>query len=495
MSLNLKINTKKSSNNIRNTTFLNDKLLSSPISKNLSNKNNKLDTKMSYNPYTSSFKKIFDIENDEYNNSDLSQDSSYIENREKQLEILNIKYSKLYKSKEKKYENIIKEIDVEKKLFYKGSIMTFNLLIIKIKCLLKILKEKFQNSLKIKQDERINYELDMHIQKVKHEFLKIYSKINEDSKYEYEIITQVYCKFLLIMAIISNKQEEFTRSFNFISLGVNMLKVYFVRQNIANDIGTYNIFAKLLILLINKLIADNNINQSLIYINFLSKICEIGLKFIYKKNLHKKYEYKFNKYIGYNFLFMGYCYELTNNKANNNKICLKVYKESLYFMNKSKKLSILSEGNIITIENKALYLAKILYGKWKERLIYDALQKQRELEEREKIKKKLIHDAKLKEKKHRLKLISFGLSPEPKKLVKMQNRIYKEVLTTTNQKLIDKLDDELISYVYKDKQTGNSRDKKDFNKIKNKNVKNFNSSPKKGKQTKRLPSMNIMKNL
>ena len=498
MSLNLYFSPKKSSNIKKTTKFLNDKLILSPITKNIaSNNEDKLYTKMSYNLYVSNFKKILDIENDEYNNSDISQESEFIENREKQLEILNIKYTKLYESKERKYENIIKEIDIEKKLFYKGSIMTFNLLIIKIKCLMKLLKEKFQNSLKIKKDERINYELDIYTQKVKHEFIKIYSKINEESKYEYEIITQVYCKFLLIMAIISNKQEEFNRSFNLISLGVNMLKVFFIRQSIATDIETYNIFAKLLILLINKLIADNNINQSLIYINLLSKTCEIGLYFIYKKQLHKKYEYKFNKYNGYNFLFMGYCYELKKNNPNNNKIYLKAYKEAFYFMHKSKRFSLLSEGKIIIIENKALYLSKLLYEKSKENLIYEALEKQRKIEQQEKIKKKLIKEAKLKEKKYKLKLISCGLSPEPKNLVKMENRLYKVILTTTNQKLIDKLYYELISYVYKDKQIDNSRNKKDIKKIKNKNLnaKKNDINRKKGGLKKRLPSMDIMKNL
>ena len=426
MSLKEKININKSSNIRRTTTFGNDQLISRSIPKKISKKiKEKISPKMSFNlKYIPNFKKILDLQNDDL--SDISQDTAYNENREKQLEILNKKYSKLYKSKEK-IENIIKEIDIEKKLFYKGSIMSFNLLILKIKCLMKILKEKFQNSL-IKKDERINYELDMHIQKVKHEFIKIYSKINEDSKYEYEIITQVYCKFLFIMAIISNKQEEYIRSFSFISLGLNMLKVYFVRQKIATDIETYNIYAKLLIFLINKLIADNNINKSLIYSSLLSKICEIGLNFIFKKKLDKKYEYKFNKYNGYNFLFLGYCYELKNSTLYNNKICLKVYKEAFYFMNKSNKQLNFTDGNPnITIENKSLYLSKLLYDKMKDKLIILDLEKQREFEQQEKIKKKLIEEAKSKEKKYKLKLISCGLSPEPKNIIKMQHKIYKEI--------------------------------------------------------------------
>ena len=165
--------------------------------------------------------------------------------------------------------------------------MSFNLIILKIKCLMKILKEKFKMTFN-SQDERNLYEVDLNIQKIKNEFKKIYFLLNEDSKYEYEILTQVYCKFLYILAIISNKKEEYIKSLNYIVLGVNMLKVYFIRQKVAINIETYKIYAKLILLLINKFLSDNNISQSLIYINLLSKICEISLIFIQKKIWNKK---------------------------------------------------------------------------------------------------------------------------------------------------------------------------------------------------------------
>ena len=350
---------------------------------------------------------------------------------------------------------------------------------------MKILKEKFQITFNSK-DERNLYEVEINIQKIKNEFKKLYSLINPDSKYEYEILTQVYCKFLFIMAIISNRKEEYIRSFNYIILGINMLKVYFIRQKIAIKVETYKIYAKFIIFLINNLLTDNNISQSLIYINLLSKICEIGLNIIYKNKLKKKYEYKFNKYIGYNFIFLGYCYELKKNFPNNNKISLKAYKESFYFMTKSNNLSIFIEGKpIMTIEKKALCLSQLLYEKLKDKLIYEALEKQREFEHQELIKKQLIEEAKSEEKKHKLKLISCGLSPDPINLVKIQNKIYSQILTPVNQKLIEKLDDELISYVYKNKQEDNDSGKKEIIKIKKKA----------DKFQKRLPSMEIMKNL
>ena len=437
----------------------------------------------------SNFAENIEDNEDNENISDLSQDIVFNENREKQLKILIEKYTKLYNSKENIYANIIKEIDIEKHLFYNGSIKSFKLLILKIKCLMKILKEKFESYLNLK-DERNNYEVESFIQKLKAEFKSIYNMINEESRYEYEIITQVYCKFLYILAIINNHKEEALRCFSYISLGINMLKIFFIRENIATDIETYKIYAKLVILLINKLLADNNISLALIYINLLSRICEIALNMIYKNKLDKKYEYKFNKLNAYNCLFLGYCYELKNNIQNNtNKICLKAYAEAYYLMSKSNRNSIFSEGNeILTIEKKSFYLSHLLYVKLKDKIILETLEKQREYQQQELMKKKLLEEAKTREKKYRLKLISGGIAPEPENIVKIQNKIYNEILNPKNQKIIDKLDDEMISYVYKSKTEQNSADKKDVVKIK------IKKGGKMGKLEK-LPSLEIMKNL
>ena len=78
-----------------------------------------------------------------------------------------------------------------------------------------------------------------------------------------------------------------------------------------------------------------------------------------KKNLHLKYEGKFNKYLSYGFLYLGYCYELNPKFPNNIKEALKSYKEAFYFLNKTpNKPSIFSElTSIITIEKKAMPLS------------------------------------------------------------------------------------------------------------------------------------------
>ena len=410
---------------------------------------------------------------------------SYDEDRERQLEIVNEKFQNLFKSKEKIYGNIIKEINAEKKLFFKKSIMSFNLLVLKIKCLIKLLKGKFVESLTMKE----YYELDPYIHRIKKDFKNLYTFINEESKLEYELITQVYAKFLYLMGIICTKKEEYITSFSYVSLGVNILKVFFVREGIATQIETYQIYAKLIIMLINKLIADNNVSQALIHINLLTRICEIGLTLVSENKAEIKYEFKFFRYQSYGFLYMGYCYELMTKTPNNYKIALKAYKEAYYFMNKTPyKATIFAElSNVITIERKPLYLAQILFEKITEKLTVEAIEKQKEFEKKEILKKQKLEEARNEEKKNRLKLIASGVTPENSNLSKIQEKIFNEILTPNNQVLMDKLDDELISYVYrkkidkeneKEEAKKEKKDKKEENEISNK-----------------MPSMETMKNL
>jgi hypothetical protein len=156
-------------------------------------------------------------------------------------------------------------------------------------------------------------------------------------------------------------------------------------------------------------------------------------------------------------------------------------------MKKSSNISTsYDQKTVFIIEKRGLSLSQILFEKLKEKLIFDALEKQRKYEQQELLKKLLIEEAKTKEKKHRLKLIASGFTPDPPNLVRAKKRLYNEILTPSNQKLMDKLDDELISYVYKHKQ-------KEKNK-KMETIKTNNGKKTEGEE-KRLPSLDIMKNL
>ena len=438
--------------------------------------------KESKSKYLDNSKNINEEDSDDYN-SILSSDS-FDEDRESQLEIVNEKFQNLFVGNDKKYVNIIKEINAEKKLFFKKSLMSFNLLVLKIKCFIKLLKAKFVESLKMKEI----YEFDHEIHKIKKEFKILFAFINEESKYEYEITTQVYAKFLYLMGIICTKKEEYIASFSYISLGVNILKVFFIRQGIAKDINTYQIYAKLVVILLNKLISDNNISEALIYISLLTRICEISLKLVSNNQAEIKYEHKFNKYQALGFLYLGFCYELSKKFPNNYQLALKAYKEAYYFMNKTiYKASIFSElSSIITIERKPFYLARILYEKITEKLNIDYVEKQKEYEYKEKLKKQKLEEARNEEKKYRLKLIASGVSPENPNLTKMQEKIFSEILTPNNQVLIDKLDDELISYVYRNK--ADKKEEKEETKREKKEDLEL-------KESNKIPSMEIMKNL
>ena len=439
--------------------------------------------KIPNNRYFDNSRNINEEDSDDYN-SNLSSDT-YDEDREKQLEIVNEKFQNLFVSREKIYGNIIKEINAEKKLFFKKSIMSFNLLILKIKCLIKLLKSKFVESLTTKD----YYEMDVYIHKIKRDFKNLNNFINEDSKYEYELTTQVYAKFLYLMGIINSKKEEHITSFSYIALGVNILKVFFIRQGFATNIETYQIYAKLVVMLINKLLCDNNLSQALIYINLLTRICEIGLNLINQTKNGRKFEGKFNKYQSYGFLYLGFIYELSTKVPNNTKIALKAYKEAYYFMNKTpNKMTIFAElSSVITLERKALYLAQILFEKLTEKLTLEQMEKQKEYEHQEKLKKQKLEEARNEEKKYRLKLIACGVSPENPNLTKIQEKIFSEILTPNNQALIDKLDDELISYVYRNKHINMNEEKEEQKKEK--------KEEKETKEKNKMPSMEVMKTL
>jgi len=437
-----------------------------------------------------------DNNNDNSKSSSInSLDKKYNEEREKQLELLNIQYSKIYIQRERNFSSIVNEIEAEESLFFKKSLMSFDLIIIKIKCFLQILKEKITYFLKTKIELRNFYEIESYIQKIKNEFNKINRIIDKKNKYEYEIITQVYSRFLYMMSNICLLKDDYIKSLSYMTLGINMLRIFFMRRKIATDIETYRIYAKLLIMFISKLILDKNISESLIYINFLSKVIQVALNMIEINKLSNNIELKFIKYMGYNLLLCGYCFELNNKNRKDCKDILVAYKQSFYFLNKYFSKSIISTIFIkkkTTIENMCLNLASTLYNKMKEKMMNEALEMQQRYERLKEINYQMIEEEKLSDKKYRLKLVSRGLSSQNERCKIIENRLYDQVLTQKTQSLIDKLDSELVSYAYKNET--NSKINENVNNSTKNNTKS--KSSKKVENTKgKLPSINIMKNL
>ena len=212
-------------------------------------------------------------ENSKINFSNISENQTENEDEgymEKQLSLLLEVFTTTYEKKT--YPELIKDIEEKEILLCSKSIMSFKIMIIKVKCLMKILLKEYDNLLKFANN---NYhELDNVIQKIQNEFQKISKMVINNNIYEFEILTQVYCKFLFLLSKISLKKEDSIKSLGFISLGINMLKTFFIRKQKANDIKTYIIYSKLLLAIINILIGDNNYELALLYSRFLLKVIE-----------------------------------------------------------------------------------------------------------------------------------------------------------------------------------------------------------------------------
>ena len=246
---------------------------------------------------------LFDNDYENDNSLDNIEEDKNEEEKEKKLEFLYHKYINSYKKK--KYDNIINDVTNKKNIFNKNSPMSFNIFLLKICCLLKELKDEYIQLIKYKTEKNNFVEISKKIVKVIKEFKFISSVIDINNKNHYEQITQIYCKFLIYLSLIYKLKEEYIKSLEYLIIGINSLKIYFIKQKTASDIRTYTIYSKIILLIINQLIGDNNYTQALFYCNMNFKILEIIFKFMKLKNIKQKQKLKFLEYIGYNYLFIG----------------------------------------------------------------------------------------------------------------------------------------------------------------------------------------------
>ena len=262
----------------QNNIHLSEKLISSNQKENTILKSK--ETNNSRNSLTSLSIENSDIKKEEFEDNDKIEDN--ISYKEKQLSILLDVFEASYSKKS--YKDLIKEIEEKENLLYYNSMMTFEIKVLKIKGLMKLLMEEYNNYLQSKV--KTFHELDSFIHKIQNEF-NIMKMLLINNSYVNEIITQIYCKFLFLLSKISLKREDYLKSLGFITLGINMLKVFIIKKKVASDIKTYKIYCKLLLELINILIGDKNFEDALFYIRLLFQIIEISLKFIYFNNKEK----------------------------------------------------------------------------------------------------------------------------------------------------------------------------------------------------------------
>ena len=405
------------------------------------NENKKINDERSLNESDSkiNFSELSEIENK-------GVKDNYMENQLSLLfDVFLTSYSK------KAYTDLIKDIEEKEILLYCNSRMSFEILILKVKCYLKLLLKEYNKVLQLKAYNF--HETDNIIQKVQNEFRKISSMINKNNIYEFEILTQVYCKFLNLLSKISLKKEDNIKSLGFISLGINMLKVFIIRKKLATNIQTYKIYSKLLLSLINSLIGDNNYGQALLYCRTLLKVIEVSQKFIYK-NLENNdnenkispiIEKKFINYAGYTFLYIGCCLEQFEKDIE----AFEAYKQAKYFLDKGSITgNPFKNANILSINNSCNYIAGELTQKFNlkfRREKFELLQMQNKIERLKRLQK---YQLRQNERQYRLKLIANGHIGDPFKYSNLEQKIDRLLFPSSIKNDLDRIDDELMSFVF-----------------------------------------------
>ena len=388
------------------------------------------------------------------NFSEISEKENENENEdnymEKQLSLLFDVFLTSYSKKT--YSELIKDIEEKEILLYSNSIMSFKIMILKVKCLTKLLMIEYNNILTFKVQHF--HGIDEIIQKIQNEFKKISSMIIDNNLYEYEILTQSYCKFLYLLSKISLKKEDNIKSLGFISLGINMLKIFIIRKKLCTEIQTYKIYAKLLLSMINILIGDNNYNQALLYCRTLLKVTEISQKFIYYNNKQNDniissdsilISKKFITYAGYAFLYIGCCLEQDEKDIE----AFEAYRQALYFLDKGSITgNPFKNVNIVSINSSASFCAKESCEKLNLKFQKEKIERLQIQEKMERLKREQKYQLLQNEKEYKLKLIATGYIGDPNKYKGMEERLDKILFSSTIQNDLDKIDDELISFVF-----------------------------------------------
>ena len=351
------------------------------------------------------------------------------------------------------YDNLLKEIEINKNLLYTGTKESFKIFIIEIKCLMKLMVEKYENDLNDINDEQMS--VKDYINKIQKEFLKINPYIKSDDSDEYETITQIYCKFLIYLIKFSQRKEEYFKSLAYITLGINMIKIYFIRKKVAKDIKLYKRYIYFLILLINHLLGEGNFTQALFYSESILKIIETALKILYNdnnnynynKNRKNKYLMEFIRCSGFVNIYIGLCHELIKSPET---VAMEAYKQAFYFFIKLKShnfYGIKINEEKIFYDNNFLKIGHYFLNRLKTKI-------DNEKKRKAKLRKSLIlerFNAKIEEnieKKKKLKLISSGLNENQKKYNQIENKLFTTVLDSKNNKIMDKFDKILLTIAF-----------------------------------------------
>ena len=427
----------------------NNKTLEFPFKTKESNK------KQSNKQNTSKEDSIIFVENVDIEMLVANEENKMKEELEISLEHLYDGFLEKYNKKE--FFELITEIEAKEELLFINSLESFKIYILKIKSIIRLMLIDYYKSLN--KDNNINENIvKQYSFRIINEFKKINILVNKNSKYENEIITQVYCKFLIFLILYEERKENRLKSLGYAILGVNMMKIYFVKDKMAKEIKTYFNYIKLILIVINHLISDDNYKRALYYIDFGFKILDIIFKFIFLWKLPKKYYIKAIDYSSFNYIYCGICLEHDSNNLN---LSMENFRQASYFLEKCNLISNYSpfssifknRTNRLKYEN-IFYLVsnstvKLIRNELKKNKMRQELMKLKTKEQKEK-EEKLNQN--INDKKEKLRLIANGLSTNFKKFIPIQEKIYNKILTPKITNNIEKFDKELVDFVYSKKQ-------------------------------------------
>ena len=382
---------------------------------------------------------------------DIDINTNIIENlsfKEEQLSLLVDSFETSYS--QKLYYDLIRDIEEKENLLYQNSLMSFKIKILKIKAFLKLLLEEYNNYLQDKN--KTFHRLDEIIHKINKEFLIVSLISNNEDSYEYEMTTQIYCKFLYLLSKINLKKENYLKSLGYVILGINMMKIFFIRKKISSDIKTYKIYCKLVLELINVLIGDKNYEMCFYYIRLLFKIIEKSVSIIYYNNRKNNRNLiptvtlkKFLIFGGIGYIYAGCCLEQLDDQIQ----AFQAYRQAKLFFKKGSRSGFSFQNlKIININNGCSYLIDEVMKKLKLKFEKDKIeflnwQKNFELQKKREIKLLLQ-----KEKFMKLKFIANGIGGNPLKLEKLEKKFNTKIFPSKIDDCLENIDDDITSLVF-----------------------------------------------
>ena len=229
---------------------------------------------------------------------------------------------------------------------------------------------------------------------------------------------------LFYYATLWKIRNDYVKSLSYISLALNLLKIYFLKYGKANEIGTYSIYCKIYLFFIYLLILDNNIDLAISYEDNLFNLINVSLKIV-KEHEKQIYNKKFYNYLFINFLFFGFCFEYIGKLIES----MNSYKFAYDLL---KNESFLSDEKYFELIVSLYYQISLKVHNKTEKNI-----KEIEIQSNNKEKKEQL-----------LSLIANGYTINPNKFKKVENNIANNILSPFITDKINNLDKELEILVY-----------------------------------------------